>query len=111
MVGLEHPVRANRAASLLTLLEEKGNWSLWAGFWPAVWCNWFVPGVWYPQAVIKCLGARFLFVFVDLVELQHESCDLWLFVVCTSGCHDSAVEDGVKWIVGGAGFWLVSGKC
>ena len=45
MIGLERPVWANRAASLLALLEEKSNWSLWTSFWPAVRCNWFVPGV------------------------------------------------------------------
>ena len=31
-------------------------------------------------------------------------------MVGASCCHDSAVEDGVKWVVGGAGFGLVSGK-
>ena len=67
VVGLEHPVRAYRAASLFALLKQKCDGSLWAGFWTAEWCNWLVPVVWYHQVVIEGLGAGFLLVFVNLV--------------------------------------------
>ena len=69
-----------------------------------------VPGVKDFQVVVKSQGAGLLLLFVGLIEFLHSSGNLWVFVVGTSCCHDSAVEDSVKWVVGGAGFRLVSGK-